>query len=194
MWPDFSIHGFDNGAGVRSIMRPEFWFSRNIRFRSVSSLLCKDQLSNLVFRDIVFELGPFPETELWQKKTRQKCFSDETPCVVLLCFVFDFSSPFPNSSVKIGFFVGEASQNALFRSKLGLLRKGLLITFPPAKKNGTFSEAALPDYGFRVFRFRRGTDETTVNVVYSVSAPKTNFCRRLFENWLFPMFQPRGAR
>ena len=33
----------------------------------------------------------------------------------------------------------------------------------------------------RVFGFRK-KDEITRNVVYSVSAPKTKFCRRLFQN------------
>ena len=148
------------------------------------------------FAEISFlGLGAFPDRELCpHKKAREKCCTDESPRVVILCFVFDVWSPSENSSIKIGFFDKEPSENAVLVSKLGLLRKGVLITFARPKKNGTFSGPPLPEHGFPVCRCRTKTDETTVNVVYSVSAPKTIFCRRLLENRLFPRFRARGAR
>ena len=115
------------------------------------------------FAEISFlGLGAFPDTELCpNKKARQKCCTDKSPRVIILCFVFDFWSPSENSSIKIGFFDKEPSENALLRSRLGLLRKGLLITFArPKKKNGTFSGPALPEHGFPVCRSRTKTDES----------------------------------
>ena len=197
MGPDFSIHRFDNGAGgafengagsLHSPKIPVFVVFR----RSLARTSYETSFAEISF----LGLGAFPDTELCpHKKAREKCCTDESPRVVVLCFVFDVRSPSENSSIKIGFFVADPSENAVLGSKLGLLRKGLLITFArPKKKNGTFSGPPLPEHGFPVCRSRTKTDKTTVNVVYSVSAPKTNFCRRLLENRLFPRFQPRGAR
>ena len=88
-----------------------------------------------------------------------------------------FSSPFQNSSVKIGFFVGEAFQNALFSLKIGFAPKRPFDNFAPGKKKkrdvfrGPLSWASCR---IHVFHFRKKkTDETTRNVVYSVSAPKS---------------------
>ena len=98
---------------------------------------------------------------------------------VYLCrsslFFFDFSSPFQNSLVKIGFSVGEASQNALFRSKLGLLRKGLVITFPPAKKKtGRFQGTPFLSMDFMFFVFGKTGRNHCKRSVFCVG-PKNQF-------------------
>ena len=196
MGPDFSIHGFDNEAGgafengagsLHSPKIPVFVVFR----RSLARTSYQTSFAEISF----LGLGAFLDTELCpHKNARQKCCTDESPRVVILCFVFDFWSPCENSSIKIGFFGAEPCENALLRSKWGLLQKGVLITFARPKKKRTFSRPPLPEHGFSVCRCRTKTDETTVNVVYSVLAPKTNFCHRLLENRLFPRFRARGAR
>ena len=197
MGPDFSIHGFDNGAGgafdngAWNLDPPKISVFVVFR-RSLARTSYQTSFAEISF----LGLGAFPGTELCpNKKARQKCCTDESPRVVILWFVFDFWSPSENSSIKIGFFDKEPSENAVLGSKLGLLRKEVLITFArPKKKRDVFRAPPSREHGFPVCRCRTKTDETTVNVVYSVSAPKTNFCRRLLENRLFPRFRARGAR
>ena len=136
MGPDFSIHGFDNGAGgafengagsLHSPKIPVFVVFR----RSLARTSYQTSFAEISF----WGLGAFLDTELCpHKNARQKCCTDESPRVVILCFVFDFWSPCENSSIKIGFFDAEPCENALLRSKLGLLRKGVLITFARPKK------------------------------------------------------------
>ena len=198
MGPDFSIHGFDNGAGgafengAGSLHCPKIPVFVVFR-RSLARTSYQTSFAEISF----LGLGAFPDTELFsKKKAREKWCSDESHRVVILCFVFDFWSPSENSSIKIGFFDKEPSENAVLGSKLGLLRKGVLITFarPKKKKRDVFQAPPSPTMDFLFVVVGTKTDETTVNVVYSVLAPKTNFCRRLLENRLFPMFQPRGAR
>ena len=116
-----------------------------------------------------------------KKETRQKCSSDESTCVLLYCFVFDFFEPFAKFLGKNKVFCRTGFSKRTFSLKIGFAPKRACDNFSSGKKkNGTVSGDALPEHGFRVFR--EETDETTVNVVYSVSVPKTNFCRRLFEN------------
>ena len=124
--------------------------------------------------------------------TRQKCCSEESCRCSLFCL--RFLEPFRKFLGKNRVSGRRALSKRTSSLEIGFAPKRASDNFSPEKKNGTFSEAALPEYGFRVFRCRTETDETTVNVVYSVLAPKPNFCRRLLENRLFRMFQPRGAR
>ena len=149
MGPDFSIHGFDNGAGgafengagsLHSPKIPVFVVFR----RSLARTSYQTSFAEISF------FGAFLDTELCpHKNARQKCCTDESPRVVILCFVFDFWSPCENSSIKIGFFDAEPCENALLRSKLGLLRKGVLITFArPKKKTGRFPGPPFPSMDF----------------------------------------------
>ena len=159
--------------------------SRNTSFRSVSSLLGEAQLSRHVSRMRVFLSSGPSRKRSFSKKKRQKCCSDESTCVVLLCCFFDFSSPFQNSSGKIGFLCRRGFSKLTFSLKIGFLPTRPFDNFAPGEKKetGRFSGDAFLRHRIRVFRFRRKkTDETTRNVVYSVSAPKPKFCRRLFQN------------
>ena len=151
MGPDFSIHGFDNGAGyafdngagsLHSPKIPVFVVFR----RSLARTSYQTSFAEISFLGV----GAFLDTEVCpNKKAREKCCTDESPCVVILYFVFDFWNPSENSSIKIGFFDAEPSQNALLRSKWGLLRKGLLITFAPQKKKtGRFPGPLFPSMDF----------------------------------------------
>ena len=141
MGPDFSIHGFDNGAGgafengAGSLHCPKIPVFVVFR-RSLARTSYQTSFAEISF----LGLGAFPDTELFsKKKAREKWCSDESHRVVILCFVFDFWSPSENFSIKIGFFDKEPSENAVLGSKLGLLRKRVLITFArPKKKRDVF--------------------------------------------------------
>ena len=154
MGPDFSIHGFDNGAdgafdnGAGSLDSPE----RSV-FVVFRCCFARTSYHTSFFERSFLSSDPSRKRSFCKKKAAEVLFGRVYLCRSYL-FFFDYSRPSQNSSVKIGFFVGEASQNALFRSKLGLLRKGLVITLRRAKKNGTFSGDAFLGYRFRVFRFR----------------------------------------
>ena len=178
MGPDFSIHRFDNGAGgafengagsLHSPKIPVFVVFR----RSLARTSYQTSFAEIS----ILGLGAFPDTELCpHKKAREKCCTDESPRVVILCFVFDVWSPSENSSIKIGFFCRRAFWKRGSWLKIGSPPKRASDNFCAAKKkSGTFSGPPLPEHGFPVCRCRTKTDETTVNVVYSVLAPKTNF-------------------
>ena len=70
--PDFSVHGFDNGAAVRSKMGPGVFQLQNTGFRSVSSLVCAAHLSRLVSQICVSEFGPIPTSSTCRTKTNTK--------------------------------------------------------------------------------------------------------------------------
>ena len=89
MGSDFWIHGFDNAAAVRSIMRPGVLILREIPvFVVFRRCFGEAQLSRLVSRTCVFELGPFPETE--QKKRQKCCCFVVVVVVVVVVFIVVF--------------------------------------------------------------------------------------------------------
>ena len=160
MGPDFALCRFDNGAGgafengAGSLHCPKIPVFVVFR-RSLARTSYETSFVEISF----FWRGAFPDTELFpKKKAREKWCSDESHRVVILCFVFDFWSPSENSSLKIGFFHKEPSENAVLGWKLGLLRKGVLITFArPKKKTGRFPGPPFPtmDFLFVVVRQKR---------------------------------------
>ena len=151
MGPDFALCRFDNGAGgafengAGSLHCPKIPVFVVFR-RSLARTSYQTSFVEISF----FGRGAFPDTELFpQKKAREKWCSDESHRVVILCFLFDFWSPSENSSLKIGFFDIEPSENAVLGSKLVLLQKGVLITFArPKKKTGRFPGPPFPTMDF----------------------------------------------
>ena len=197
MGPDFALCRFDNGAGgafengAGSLHCPKIpvfvVFRRSLARTSYETSFV--EISFFWARSLSGDGAFYTE-----KSAGKVVFGRVSSCGHSL-FSLRFLEPFREFLAKNRVFWHRAFWKRGSWLKIGSPPKRGSDNFCAAKKkNGTFSRPPLPDHGFSVCRCRTKTDETTVNVVYSVLAPKTNFCRRLLENRLFPMFQPRGAR
>ena len=119
-------------------------------------------------------LDPSRKRNISERKKRERVVGTSL-FVSLLSGSASIFQAHPNSSVKTGSFVGEASLNRTFSLIIGLLRKGHLITSAGQKKKRDVFSDRLSSASNPCLLFLGKTNETTGNIVYSVSAQKTKF-------------------